>query len=203
MSFKKLKPELLEALETNNITEPTAFQKKILPKIKGGANVFCIGEKDCGKTTAIIIATINKLEGKPIGDAPRALILVETKVEALKLKETFELFTKRTGLRVYAAYNEQTLDQQREEIYYGQDILIATPRRLNKLYLMNSLDLSQLKLYIIEDAEFAEKGMYFADINRIPESINKCQYLVFSKKLSPRLKRLEDTFMYNGVIIKA
>ncbi len=203
MSFKKLKPELLEALETNNITEPTAFQKKVLPKIKGGANAFCIGEKDCGKTTAIIIATINKLEGKPVGDAPRALILVETKVDALKLKETFELFTKRTGLRVYAAYNEQTLDQQREEIYYGQDILIATPKRLNKLYLMNSLDLSQLKLYIIEDAEFAERGMYFADINRIPESINKCQYLVFSKKLAPRLKRLEDTFMYNGLIIKA
>lgn len=203
MSFKKLKPELLEALEHHAIVEPNPFQKKILPKIKGGANVFCIGKKNCGKTTTIIIATLSKLENKPVGDAPRALILVETKAEALALKENFELFTKRSGLRIYTAYNEQTLDQQREEIYYGQDILIATPKRLNKLYLMNSLDLSQLKLYIIEDAEFAEKGMYFADINRIPESINKCQYLVFAKKQSPRLKRLETTFMYNAMLIKA
>jgi len=203
MSFKKLKPELLEALELNNITEPTPFQKAVLPKIKGGANVFCIGKKGSGKTITIIISALHKLEYKPVGDSPRVLILVETKVEALKLKENFEIFAKRSGLRIYTAYEEQTLDQQREEIYYGQDILIATPKRLNKLYLMNSLDLSQLKLYIIEDAEFAEKGMYFADINRIPESINKCQYLVFSEKLSPRLKRLEDTFMYNGTVVKA
>ncbi len=202
MAFKKMNSELLEVLERNNITEPNLFQKAVLPKIKGGANVFCIGEKDCGKTIALIIATIQKLENKAIGDAPRAIILVETKAEALNLKEKFDLFTKQTGLRIYTAYNEQTLDQQREEVYYGQDILIATPKRLNKLYLMNSLDLSQLKLYIIEDAEFAEKGVYFADVNRIPESINKCQYLVFAKKLTPRLKRLEDTFMYNGIVVK-
>lgn len=140
---------------------------------------------------------------KAVGDAPRALILVETKAEALKLKEEFEKFIKPRTLRVYTAYDEQTLDQQREEIYYGQDILIATPKRLNKLYLLNSLDLSQLKLYILEDAEFAEKGLYFAAINRIPESIDKCQYLVFAEKLSPRLKRFEETFMYRSQLVKA
>ena len=202
MSFKKLNPEILEALETNNFEVPTAFQKQILPIVKGGANVFCIGNKGCGKTTTLIISVMQKLKSKPEGDAPRALILVETKAEALKLKEAFEKFTKRTGLRIYTAYDEQTLDQQREEIYYGQDILIATPKRLNKLYLMNSLDLSQLKLYIIEDAEFAEKGLYFAAINRIPESIDKCQYLVFAEKLSPRLKRFEETFMFRAQVVK-
>ncbi|WP_452224549.1 DEAD/DEAH box helicase [Lacinutrix chionoecetis] len=202
MSFKKLNPEILEALETNNFEAPTPIQKKVLPIIKGGANVFCIGKKDSGKTTAIIISVMQKLKSKAIGDAPRALILVETKADALKLKETFETFTKRTDLRIYAAYDEQTLEQQREEIYYGQDILIATPKRLNKLYLLNSLDLSQLKLYILEDAEFAEKGLYFAAINRIPESIDKCQYLVFAEKLSARLKRFEDTFMYRAQVVK-
>ncbi|WP_299889603.1 DEAD/DEAH box helicase [uncultured Lacinutrix sp.] len=202
MSFKKLNFELKEALENNNFTEPTAFQKAVLPKIKSGANVFCIGDKDCGKTTAIIIATMQKLESKAIGDSVRAIIIVETKAEALKLKEAFEVFTKYTDLRIYTAYDEQTLDQQREEVYYGQDILIATPKRLNKLYLLNSLDLSQLKLYILEDAEFAEKGMHFANINRIPESIDKCQYLVFAKKLTPRLQRFEDTFMYRSFIVK-
>jgi len=203
MSFKKLNPEIKEALETNNFIEPTAFQKAALPKIKGGANVFCVGNKGCGKTTTIILSVMQKLQSKAEGDAPRAIILVETKAEALKLKEAFEAFTKYTDLRIYTAYNEQTLDQQREEIYYGQDILIATPKRLNKLYLMNSLDVSQLKLYILEDAEFAEKGMYFADVNRIPESIDKCQYLVFTEKLTPRLKRFEETFMYRAHTVKS
>lgn len=201
MSFKKLNPEILEALEINDFEAPTPLQKKALPIIKGGANVFCIGSKGCGKTTTIVISVLQKLKCKAEGDAPRALILVETKAQALKLKEEFEKFIKPRTLRVYTAYDEQTLDQQREEIYYGQDILIATPKRLNKLYLMNSLDLSQLKLYIIEDAEFAEKGLYFAAINRIPESIDKCQYLVFAEKLSPRLKRFEETFMYRGQVV--
>ncbi|AUC81307.1 DEAD/DEAH box helicase [Lacinutrix sp. Bg11-31] len=201
MSFKKLNPEILEALEINDFEAPTPLQKKALPVIKGGANVFCIGSKGCGKTTTIVISVLQKLKCKAVGDAPRALILVETKAQALKLKEEFEKFIKPRTLRVYTAYDEQTLDQQREEIYYGQDILIATPKRLNKLYLMNSLDLSQLKLYIIEDAEFAEKGLYFAAINRIPESIDKCQYLVFAEKLSPRLKRFEDTFMYRAQVV--
>ncbi|WP_299381458.1 DEAD/DEAH box helicase [uncultured Lacinutrix sp.] len=202
MSFKKLNPEILEALEINDFEAPTPLQKTALPIIKGGANVFCIGSKGSGKTTTIVISVLQKLKCKAVGDAPRALILVETKAEALKLKEEFEKFIKPRTLRVYTAYDEQTLDQQREEIYYGQDILIATPKRLNKLYLMNSLDLSQLKLYIIEDAEFAEKGLYFAAINRIPESIDKCQYLVFAEKLSPRLKRFEETFMFRAQVVK-
>ncbi|APY00380.1 DEAD/DEAH box helicase [Lacinutrix venerupis] len=202
MSFKKLNPQILEALENNNFEAPTPLQKKILPIIKGGANVFCIGKKGSGKTTAIIISVLQKLKCKPEGDAPRALILVETKAEALKLKEAFEAFIKLRELRIYAAYDEQTLEQQREEIYYGQDILIATPKRLNKLYLMNSLDLSQLKMYILEDAEFAEKGLYFAAINRIPESIDRCQYLIFAENLSPKLKRFENTFMFRSQIVK-
>lgn len=202
MSFKKLNSEILEALEINDFEAPTPLQKSALPIIKGGANVFCIGSKGSGKTTTIVISVLQKLKCKAVGDAPRALILVETKAEALKLKEEFEKFIKPRTLRVYTAYDEQTLDQQREEIYYGQDILIATPKRLNKLYLMNSLDLSQLKLYIIEDAEFAEKGLYFAAINRIPESIDKCQYLVFAEKLSPRLKRFEETFMFRAQVVK-
>jgi len=202
MFFKKLNPEILEALEINNFEAPTTLQKKALPIIKGGANVFCIASKGSGKTTTIVISVLQKLKCKAEGDAPRALILVETKAEALKLKEEFEKFVKPRTLRIYTAYNEQTLDQQREEIYYGQDILIATPKRLNKLYLLNSLDLSQLKMYVLEDAEFAEKGLYFAAINRIPESIDKCQYLVFAEKLSPRLKRFEETFMYRSQIVR-
>ncbi|WP_044398064.1 DEAD/DEAH box helicase [Lacinutrix sp. Hel_I_90] len=202
MSLKKLNTEIKEALDNNNITLLTPFQKAVLPKIKGGADLFCIGDKGCGKTTAIIIATMQKLNSQAFEDAPRALIIVENKAEALRLKEEFTKFCKRTDLRVYTAYEEQTLDQQKEEIYYGQDILIATPKRLNRLFLLNSVNVSQLKLFIIEDAVFAEKGMHFADVNRIPESMEKCQYLIFAEKLTPRLKRFEDTFMFNAQIIK-
>jgi len=48
MAFKKLNPEIREALEHQTIETPTAFQKKVLPKIKSGVNVFAIGQKACG-----------------------------------------------------------------------------------------------------------------------------------------------------------
>jgi len=203
MSFKKLNPAIKEVLENKKFEEPTTFQKVVLPKIKGGADLFAIGNIGCGKTTAIIISTMQKLKSTAFEDAPRALILVENKSEALALKEAFLEFTKRTDLRVYAAYDEHSIDAQKDEIYYGQDIIIATPKRLNKLFYINSINVTQLKLFIIEDAEFAEKGVYFADVNRIPESIGKCQYVIFATDLTPKLKRFQDTFMYNAQTVKA
>ena len=202
MSFKKFNTAILDALATNNITKPTAFQSIVLPKIKSGVNLFAIGKKGSGKTTSLIICTMQKLGSVAFEDAPRALILVENKNEALRLKEAFLEFTKRTDLRVYAAYDEYTFDTQKEEVYYGQDIIIGTPKRLNKLFLMNALNVSQLKLFVIEDAEFAVKNVFYSDVIRIPQSIEKCQYLVFAEELLPKIARLEEVFMYNAHVIK-
>ncbi len=202
MSFKKLNPEIKEAIENKGFKAPTDFQKAVLPKIKGGVDLYAIGKKNSGKTTAIIISTMQKLGSKAFEDAPRALILVQNKVEALKLKESFLEYTRRTDLRVYASYEEHSIDAEKDEIYYGQDIIIATPKRLNKLFHINAINVTQLKLFVIEDAEFADKGLYFADVNRIPESIGKCQYLIFAEKLSDRLLRFQETFMYNSQIVE-
>ncbi|WP_452603305.1 DEAD/DEAH box helicase [Pontimicrobium sp. MEBiC06410] len=202
MSFKKLNPEIKEALINKGFEEPTSFQKKVLPKIKSGVDLYAIGEKNSGKTTAIILSTMQKLGSKAFEDAPRALILVKDKVEALKLKEAFLEFTKRTNLRIYTAYDEHSIDAEKDEIYYGQDVIIATPKRLNKLFYINAINVTQLKLFIIEDAEFAERGMYFADVNRIPESIGKCQYVIFAEKLTDKLLRFQDTFMFNAQTVK-
>ncbi len=202
MSFKKLNPEIKEALINKGFEAPTEFQKKALPKIKSGVNLYAIGDKNSGKTTAIIISTMQKLGSKAFEDAPRALILVKDKAEALKLKDAFLEFTKRTDLRIYASYEEHSIDAEKDEIYYGQDVIIATPKRLNKLFYINAINVTQLKLFIIEDAEFAERGLYFADVNRIPESIGKCQYVVFAEKLTDKLLRFQETFMYNAQTVK-
>ncbi|MDO6598367.1 DEAD/DEAH box helicase [Oceanihabitans sp. 2_MG-2023] len=203
MSFKKLNPVLKEALETLNYEAPLPFQKEILPKIKGGANVYGLAPKGAGKTTILIIAIIHKLKAAAFEDSPRALIIVKDKQAALDLKETFEKFTKYMDLRIYAAYDEQTLDQQREEIYYGVDVLIATPKRLNKLYFMNSLHLGQLKLLALEDAEFLIRNNYHNDVLRVTESLQKCQYVLLAEKMHPKFERLQDTIMYNSQTIEA
>ncbi|MBU2940257.1 DEAD/DEAH box helicase [Lacinutrix sp. C3R15] len=202
MSFKKLNPLLKEALNTLEFEAPLAFQKKILPKLKGGANVYGLAPAGFGKTTALIIATIHKLKAEAFEDSPRALILVKDKQAALDLKAEFEKFTRRTDLRIYAAYEEQTLDQQREEIYYGVDVLIATPKRLNKLYFMNSVHLGQLQIFALDDAEFLIRNNYHNDVLRVTESIQKCQYIILAESMHSKYERLQESFMYHAQIVK-
>ncbi|TYB73113.1 DEAD/DEAH box helicase [Bizionia saleffrena] len=203
MSFKKLNPEIKEALITNEIETPTSFQKRLLPKIKSGIDIYGIGKKGAGKTTAMIIGTMQILGSRSFEDAPRALILVKDKQAAIDLKDAFLEFTRRTDLRIYTAYEEHDIDTEKEDIYIGQDIVIVTPKRLNKLFFLNAINVTQLKLFVIEDAEFVIKAKYYNDVIRVPESIEKCQFLILAEELYPKLKRLDDLFMANAITIKA
>ncbi|OUR90773.1 DEAD/DEAH box helicase [Flavobacteriales bacterium 34_180_T64] len=202
MPFKKLIEPLKEALSRKGFETPLPFQKQILSKIKGGANVFGIAPEGAGKTTALILSVIQKLKGEAIDDAPRALIFVKDKKAALDLALEFNAYTRGTDLRVYCAYDEHNIELQREEIYLGTDIVIATPKRLNKIFYLNGIHLGQLKICIVEDAEFLFKGRIFGEISRTPESIEKCQYVVLSTKYDTRFERWRETFMNNSQIVK-
>ena len=202
MSYKKLQPELKEVLKSNGITTYTDLQKAILSKIKGGASIFGIAPKDAGKTTAIIIATLQKLDCKALDDAPRALIFVKDKQSALDLAAEFEKYTRRMDLRIYCAYDEQNLEDQRADIYDGVDIVIATPKRLNKIFYLNGINLGALKLFIVEDAEFLHKASVYSDLIKTPESIEKCQYVVFGTQFDDRMSRMSESFMANAEIIE-
>ena len=121
---------------------------------KGGANVFGLAPKNSGKTDALIISTIQKLKAEAYQDSPRALIFVKDKKAALDLESNFKRFTRGTDLRVYAAYDEYNIDFQKDEIYYGQDIIITTTKRLSKLYLINGIHIGEVQLLIVEDGQF-------------------------------------------------
>lgn len=202
MSFKKLNPPLKEAIERLGFESPTAFQKNALPKIKSGADLYCLAPEGSGKTTAMIISVIQKLNSEAIEDSPRALIYVKDKEAALELEQKFKKFTREMDLRIYCAYEEQNIDDQKDAIYYGVDIVIATPKRLGKLFSMTGIHLGQLQLFILEDAEFLSKPGNIDEIVRIPLSISKCQYLVFGEKMVPKMERLQDTFMERARVIK-
>jgi len=201
MSFKKLIEPLKEILEKKALKKPLPLQKLVLPKIKGGVSLFCIAPKGKGKTTSIILSVIQKLNGKAFEDAPRALIFVKDKEAALSLERAFQQFTKGTDLRIYCAYDEHNIELQREEIYLGTDIVIATPKRLNKIFYLNGINLNKLQMFIVEDAEFLFRNNNFAEVARTPESLEKCQYLIFSTVFDKRFERWQESFMFNSQVI--
>ena len=202
MSFKKLHPLLKESLENAGFETSNAFQKKVLPTLKGGSDAYIIAPKGSGKTTALIIATIHKLKAEAFEDSPRAILVVKDKTDALTLKEEFERFTKNTDLRVYALYDEYDIEKQKTEVYYGQDIVIATPSRLSKLYFLNGIHLGEVQLFAIEDADYLGRNNAYNHILRLSESLNKCQFVIIADEMYPKIRNYQNAFMSNAHLIK-
>jgi|TARA_R110000782_G_scaffold236819_3_gene322950 superfamily II DNA/RNA helicase len=202
MSFKKLLPPIKNALQSLKIDTPTSFQKLLIPKIKSGIDVIAIAEEGAGKTTTLIINTIQKLKGEAFEDVPRALIFVKDKEAALTLEEEFNKFTKYTDLRIFCAYEESTIQFQKDTIYTGVDIVIGTPKRLNKIYFQNGINLTGLQLLLIEDADFLEGTSFHTEIHRIAESLNKCQFVVFSNHFGSKIEKLQDLFLKHAEVVK-
>jgi superfamily II DNA/RNA helicase len=202
MSFKKLHPLLKESLETAGFEASNPFQKKVLPTLKGGSDAYIIAPKGSGKTIALIIATIHKLKAAAFEDSPRAIIVVKDKADALALKDEFERFTKNTDLRIYALYDEYDVEKQKTEIYPGQDIVIATPARLSKLYFLNGIHLGEVQLFAIEDADYLGRNNTYNHILRLSESLDKCQFVITADEMNSKILNYQNTFMSNAQLIK-
>lgn len=202
MAWKKLNAPLTEALERLEYEGPLPFQKKIIPKIKGGTNLFGIAPAGRGKTTSLIIGTLQVLESSAFEDAPRALIFVKDNQEAETLELKFKEFTRHMDIRIFAAFEGPDIEKQKIAIYEGMDIVIGTPKRLNQLFLISGINVSQLKLFIVEDAEFLSKSQDFNNMVELSNHISKCQFLVFASEFHPRLDRLQDLFMEYSEIVK-
>jgi len=195
MPFKKLHSEIQEKLAYLEIVTPTPFQSKSIPVIKSGSNVYCIAPKNSGKTTTLILTTLQKLKYEAVGNLPRAIVLVENKEKALELYDVFLTYTRNSSLRVYVGYEQLHIDVQKSEIFEGIDILISTPATMNKLFLSNGVSTSQLTIFSVDDAEFLVQNIAYNALMSITQSIDKCQFVLYSEKMHPILKRFESYFM--------
>ena len=195
MPFKKLHTDIREKLESLEILAPTPFQSTSIPVIKSGANVYCTAPKESGKTSTLVWTTLQKLKCEAVGNAPRAVVLVENKERAMELYDTFLAYTKYNSLRVYVGHEQLHIDIQKSEIFEGTDILISTPKTMNKLFLLNGVSTAQLKIISIDDADFLSQHSSYTALMSIAQSIQKCQYVIYSDKMHPVLKRFESYFM--------
>lgn len=198
MPFKKLHPEIKEMLESQEITVPTPFQKASIPVIKSGANIFCTAPEGSGKTTTLVLTTLQKLKFEAVGDIPRAIVIVENKEKAQETYDAFFKFTRYRSLRVYLCEEKLHIDMLKSEIFEGADVLIATAKTMEKLFTLNGLNATEIKIFSIDDAEFLSKSASATSMLSITQSINKCQFVLYSEKMHPYLKRLESYFMQHA-----
>ncbi|NIJ46400.1 superfamily II DNA/RNA helicase [Wenyingzhuangia heitensis] len=199
--FKKLHSHLLETLERLEINTPTDFQKESISLIKSGTNLFCTAEKNSGKTTTLVLTTLQKLKCEAEGNTPRAIVLVADNDKGKEMNEAFLAYTRYSEIRVYHANEKEHIDLLKSEIFEGVDVLIVTPNTLDKLLRLYGVNLSQVKLFSIDDAEFLAQANAYKSLLAITESITKCQYVIYSEKLTPGIKRLDSYFMEHSRVV--
>ena len=195
MAFKKLNDTLKQALIEYGLNSLSEFQSKVITAIKGGRNTIIIAGEEKYKSTALAIGVLQKVQEASEDDAPRAIIIVENKEKALEMEALLNKLAKRTDLRIVVLHEKGHKVYQRIDLYEGSDILIATQKRLFEMYLQNGVNFGQLKTLVIDNAETILKQDTKKEIQRMTESISKCQYILMNSIMTDRIEKSQDTFM--------
>lgn len=181
MKLKKIHPVLQQNFSQQGFEEPTTLQKSTFGRIKSGQDLVLIAPKEEGKTTALIIAALQRVEA-PVDDmiSTRVLIVVKDKFEVERLMEEFDRIGAKMDIRVFGVHDYTDLDDDKNQMSLGNDILIGTAERLNLMFSGAGFDVNQLKMYIIDDVDQQLRNRHEPRLYRLSESIGKTQRVYFA-----------------------
>ena len=191
-TFKELnlsKP-LLKALDDIGFENPTPIQEKSFPVISSGTDVIGIAQTGTGKTVAYLLPIIKQLTYSEQRQ-PRVLIIVPTRELVAQVIGEIEKLTKYISIRFYGVYGAANINTQKQKVYEGLDILVATPGRLIDLTLSRTLQLSAVKKLVIDEVDEMLNLGFRAQLNQILDSLPvKRQNILFSATLNEDVEQM-------------
>lgn len=207
MSFNKLglRAELLKAIEHQGYSEPTPIQAKAIPVILEGKDVLAGAQTGTGKTAAFTLPLLQLLNGKSTRDPrPRALILTPTRELAAQVGDSVKTYGRRMSSRLAVIFGGVGINPQIGQLRRGVDILVATPGRLLDHAGQRTVDLSQIEIFVLDEADRMLDMGFIHDIRRVMKLLPpKRQNLLFSATYNDDIKRLAGGFLHNPLLIEA
>ena len=182
MSFSNLglKPELLRAVADKGYTEATPIQLQAIPAVLAGRDLMAAAQTGTGKTAGFVLPLLQLL-GAPAGKGPRVLILVPTRELAAQVFDSVRTYGAHQPLRAKVIYGGVGENPQIDGLRTGMDILIATPGRLLDLLERGFGSLSEVKHFVLDEADRMLDMGFIRDIRRIIKMLPKQrQNLMFS-----------------------
>ena len=151
-SFRELgvSSDLVRTLATRSITEPFPIQALVLPDALAGLDVLAKSPTGSGKTLAFAVPIVQRVVATD--RRPSALVLVPTRELAAQVTDELEALAAVKGLKVAAAYGGVPIGQQAKRVK-GAHILVATPGRLQDLAERRLVDLSQVRTFVLDEAD--------------------------------------------------
>lgn len=194
MFLKKLNENLDKALLEIGLEKAMPVQKKTIGQIKSGIDFICLADEKSGRTTAIVVAVMQLLKSA-LADVPRAVIVVVDKEKGLEMKELFDSLCEDIDLRVNTVLGGEKPYELRDKIYVGTDVIIGTSKCLCELYSNSGINLNDIKMFIVDDADLVMKHEITSQMDRFADSIPRCQHIVFSSKMTERIERYKEVYM--------
>jgi ATP-dependent RNA helicase RhlE len=209
MTFNDLnliKP-ILKALQEKNYHEPTAIQEKAIPHILNRKDILATAQTGTGKTAAFALPMIQMINehDNPGNSKPkiRGLILSPTRELALQIEENIKFYSKHTDIKHTVIFGGVKQHKQVERLKRGVHILVATPGRLLDLMNQGYVRLSDLKFFVLDEADRMLDMGFINDIKKIIKAIpQKRQTLFFSATMPDNIVQLSRSILTNPVKIE-
>lgn len=202
MFLKKIDPALQESLETEGYEKAFPFQKRCIGRIKSGGDLIAFGLPGTGKTSAYIISLIQSLK-RAVDDVPRAMVVCKDKEAVLACQELAQKLGSHTDLRFHVGFEGANLQDQKDTIYFGTDVVIGTPRRIGELMSIEGINFASIHTLVIDDDNAIMKSTPLSQIHRITESLPNAQKIVFSEAATIHIERYSQKSMKGPMIIDA
>nr|WP_255569023.1 DEAD/DEAH box helicase [Neoroseomonas alba] len=164
-----------------------------------GRDVLGCAQTGTGKTASFVLPMLDILAGsRAKARMPRSLILEPTRELALQVAENFEKYGKYLKLNHALLIGGESMNDQRDVLEKGVDVLIATPGRLLDLFDRGRILMADVKLLVIDEADRMLDMGFIPDVERIVSMLPAMrQTLFFSATMAPEIRRLADAFLSN------
>ena len=204
-----LAPEILRALADQGYAHPTPIQAEAIPIVLQGRDVMGAAQTGTGKTAGFALPIIQLLLAhasssmSPARHPVRALILVPTRELAVQVAENVKAYAQHTPLRSTVVFGGMDMAPQTAALRAGVEIVIATPGRLLDHVQQKTLNLGQVQMLVMDEADRMLDMGFLPDLQRIINMLPaQRQNLMFSATFSQEIKRLAGSFLADPVSIE-
>ena len=195
MKFEELikKQELLNVLEEMNYITPTEIQEKIIPYILDGNDVLGKSQTGTGKTIAFALPILENIEeNKKL----QTLILAPTRELAIQIERDIEKLTKYIKISTTCVYGSSSIESQIKSIKRGTEIVVGTPGRVKDLIKRNVLKLSEIKYFVLDEADEMLSMGFQEELEFIFKKVNNDrQVMLFSATMPSAILKIAENYM--------
>ncbi len=204
-----LSEPLLRAVADQGYDTPTPIQVQAIPQVLKGGDLLAGAQTGTGKTAGFVLPMLQRLMAVPAskdarGRVPiRALILTPTRELAAQVEESVRTYGKYLPLTSMVMFGGVGMSPQVDKLRRGIDILVATPGRLLDHAQQRTLDLSQVEIFVLDEADRMLDMGFVHDIKKVLAIIPvKKQSLLFSATFSDEIKALADKLLNAPALIE-